>query len=87
MPLLGFSVPPPSLSSDVPLRPPGMVRESQTKSQRSADEGSSPRVEAISTCKHPVVCLDLDVIADEVAARLAASLLGHLLFLKNQVPL
>lgn len=36
----------------------------------------------------PLVRLtDADVISDEVAARLATSLLGHVLFLKGQIPL
>ena len=77
MPLLGFSVSPPSLSTaDVPIQ-----------TQRSVYEDCPPEIEGISTCKHPIVRLDLDVITDEVAARLATSLLGHLLFLKGQVPL
>ncbi|KXN91135.1 hypothetical protein AN958_02819 [Leucoagaricus sp. SymC.cos] len=35
----------------------------------------------------PVVALDVDVLTDIIAARLATSLLGHVLFLKNQIPL
>lgn len=35
----------------------------------------------------PVVVLDVDCITDTLAARLAISLLGHVLFLKNQIPL
>jgi hypothetical protein len=35
----------------------------------------------------PVVALDVDVVTDAIAARLATSLLGHVLFLKNQIPL
>jgi len=35
----------------------------------------------------PIVSLDVDVITDAVAAGLATSLLGHVLFLKSQVPL
>ncbi|TFK35077.1 hypothetical protein BDQ12DRAFT_612282 [Crucibulum laeve] len=37
--------------------------------------------------KLPVVRLDVDSISDAVASKLATSLLGHILFLKNQVPL
>ncbi|KAJ4485658.1 hypothetical protein J3R30DRAFT_1388299 [Lentinula aciculospora] len=36
--------------------------------------------------KIPRVCLDLDTIPDMMAAKLATSLLGHILFLKNQIP-
>ncbi|KAJ3561257.1 hypothetical protein NP233_g10304 [Leucocoprinus birnbaumii] len=35
----------------------------------------------------PVVVLDVDILTDTIAARLATSLLGHVLFLKNQIPL
>lgn len=35
----------------------------------------------------PIMKLDTDIITDATAARLATSLLGHILFLKNQVPL
>lgn len=35
----------------------------------------------------PIAQLDMEVISDAVAAKLAASLLGHVLFLKGQVPL
>ena len=35
----------------------------------------------------PRVCLDVEGISDVLAARLAICLLGHVLFLKNQVPL
>jgi hypothetical protein len=37
--------------------------------------------------KYPLVKLDTEMITDATAARLATSLLGHVLFLKNQVPL
>lgn len=36
---------------------------------------------------YPVVRLDVEKITDAVAGRLATTLLGHVLFLKNQVPL
>jgi len=39
------------------------------------------------TRRIPEVHLDVDFITDVIAARLATSLLGHVLFLKNQVPL
>ncbi|TRM68718.1 hypothetical protein BD626DRAFT_394119 [Schizophyllum amplum] len=34
----------------------------------------------------PTVSLDVDAIVDEMAARMAVSLLGHVLFLKGQIP-
>jgi hypothetical protein len=36
---------------------------------------------------YPVVRLDVERITDAIAGRLATTLLGHVLFLKNQVPL
>jgi len=36
---------------------------------------------------YPVVRLDVESITDAIAGRLATTLLGHVLFLKNQVPL
>jgi hypothetical protein len=79
MPLLVHSIPPPMTSPDahtssrtgIPEYPPN----------RSSDNAPVP------DCKHPIVRLNLDVITDEVAARLATSFLGHVLFLKSQVPL
>ena len=41
----------------------------------------------MSDSEYPLVKLDTDIITDATAARLATSLLGHILFLKNQVPL
>ena len=35
----------------------------------------------------PVVQLQTETVTDTVAARMAISLLGHVLFLKNQIPL
>lgn len=43
------------------------------------DEEEPPRI--------PTVVLDVDEIADDMAARMATSLLGHVLFLKGQIPL
>ncbi|KAL1752558.1 hypothetical protein FB107DRAFT_293042 [Schizophyllum commune] len=42
------------------------------------DEEEPPRI--------PTVVLDVDEIADDMAARMATSLLGHVLFLKGQIP-
>jgi hypothetical protein len=35
----------------------------------------------------PLITVDQEVITDAMAASLATSLVGHVLFLKNQVPL
>lgn len=45
----------------------------------------TPNVAVTSTV--PTVVLDTDVVSDNMAARLCISFLGHVLFLKNQVPL
>jgi hypothetical protein len=45
------------------------------------DEGT------MTVCGVPVVQLQTETVTDVVAARMAISLLGHVLFLKNQIPL
>ncbi|KAF8552631.1 hypothetical protein OG21DRAFT_1415764 [Imleria badia] len=40
----------------------------------------------VVTSTVPTVVLDTDVVSDNMAARLCTSFLGHVLFLKNQVP-
>jgi hypothetical protein len=37
--------------------------------------------------KIPSITLDADLVTDSMAARLCISLIGHVLFLKSQVPL
>ncbi|KAH0839384.1 hypothetical protein J3R83DRAFT_82 [Lanmaoa asiatica] len=44
----------------------------------------TPNIAVASTV--PTVVLDTDVVSDNMAARLCISFLGHVLFLKNQVP-
>ncbi|KAF8644192.1 hypothetical protein AX16_008632 [Volvariella volvacea WC 439] len=39
------------------------------------------------TTNVPVICLDLDIIPNTIASKLARSFTGHVLFLKSQVPL
>ncbi|KAL0569015.1 hypothetical protein V5O48_012950 [Marasmius crinis-equi] len=61
------------------------VQIGSISSQRSGvvlpveDESRKPRI--------PTVRLDVPIITDSIAARLATTLLNHVLFLKNQVPL
>jgi hypothetical protein len=51
-------------------------------------EATSARTLGIAvTSTVPTVVLDTDVVSDNMAARLCTSFLGHVLFLKNQVPL
>lgn len=44
-------------------------------------------VEEKVATSYPLVKLEVDKVTDATAGRLATSLLGHVLFLKNQVPL
>ena len=62
----------------------------QPKSPKSSDatsqaENVPPQITAV--CAVPVVLLDTDSIATDMAACLACSLLEHVLFLKSQIPL
>ena len=98
MPYLTFSdAPPPSQTIGAPDK---NVKAAQTVPEKAPTESVPP--EAITTTAvdtstatngdrppnaYPVVQLDVDALSDAVAARLAASLLAHVLFLKNQVPL
>lgn len=91
MPLIGFNnSPPPSSHSLRPelrddevsnLDPPKLSKvPSDNDAQADVTDGSSFN-------HFPLVRLDVDVITDSMAGRLATSLLGHVLFLKNQIPL
>jgi len=78
-----------SPAPDVPtLAPP---RHDAKKADSIINEGAetmSARNPSIAvTSAMPTVVLDTDVVSDNMAARLCASFLGHVLFLKNQVPL
>lgn len=44
-------------------------------------------VDASTASTYPMVKLDTEKITDATAGRLATSFLGHVLFLKNQIPL
>lgn len=89
MPLIGLNnSPPPSshllrddgASNHDPLRPKLLKVPSDSDAQAHVNDG-------ISLNHFPLVRLDVDVITDSMAGRLATSLLGHVLFLKNQIPL
>ncbi|KII83373.1 hypothetical protein PLICRDRAFT_47263 [Plicaturopsis crispa FD-325 SS-3] len=53
---------------------------------RISDANSMPQVLEASSSKIPIVTLKEDTMSDLMAARLVMSFLGHILFLKNQVP-
>ncbi|KAF9457259.1 hypothetical protein BDZ94DRAFT_1228228 [Collybia nuda] len=75
--------------------PPLSFHPDEPKSERHVD--SSPQSPPLNleinvepgttqTCRYPTVRLNVDVVTDLIAARLATSFLGHILFLKSQVP-
>lgn len=91
MPLIGFNTPPP---------PSHLLRDNEASNRDSlkgkslkivsvgeADATATSVTEGSSLNRFPLVRLDVDVITDSLAGRLATSLLGHVLFLKNQIPL
>ena len=54
---------------------------------RDESDATASVTEGSSLNHFPIVRLDVDVITDSIAGRLATSLLGHVLFLKSQIPL
>lgn len=95
MPFLVLEDPPPtkivSLDNGSKKRTEENVIATTTTTE-SVEESKPPAQEIDSVeddlgIKYPIVKLDSDKISDSTAGRLATSLLGHVLFLKNQVPL
>lgn len=75
-----------------PQQPPGVgftgLKNVDEPANGVADVARPPSIDEVTAKSGvPVVRLDVDAISDAVAARLATSLLGHVLYLKNQVPL
>lgn len=93
MPLISFNTPPPSShllrDDEASNRDPLTGNSLKIASVGEADAtGSAVSVaDGSSLNRFPLVRLDVDVITDSIAGRLATSLLGHVLFLKNQIPL
>ena len=77
-----------SPASDVPtlapLRHDTKNADSLINKEKETTSTSAP---ITMTSTIPTVVLDTDVVSDNMAARLCTSFLGHVLFLKNQVPL
>lgn len=63
----------------VPMKSESLLKTTVSKTEDTFDKALVTR--------YPVVKLDVEKIEDATAARLATSLLGHVLFLKGQVPL
>ena len=76
-------------ASDVPTL--SLLQHDTTKPDSTANEepeiSSAKTLSTAVTSTVPTVMLDTDVVSDNMAARLCTSFLGHVLFLKNQVPL
>ena len=76
--LIGFNTPPSShLARDTNCDP---LKDKVVSA--GEDDATS-----VAVNDFPLVRLDVDVITDSIAGRLATSLLGHVLYLKNQIPL
>jgi hypothetical protein len=87
MPIICSADPPPTPTNDIKLINNNGARDPTKAQPLTTPMDFKPDSEANRCCKIPIVRLDTDVITDMMAARLATSLLGHILFLKNQVPL
>jgi hypothetical protein len=82
MPLMGFNTPSPSshvARDDETSKPRGKLFKVDKDHDAAASDGLLNNF--------PLVRLDVDAITDSIAGGLATSLLGHVLFLKNQIPL
>lgn len=89
MPLIGFNNPPPLShlrDDEASIRDPLKGKSLKIVSVGEADATTSV-TDGMSLNRFPLVRLDVDVITDSIAGRLATNLLGHVLFLKNQIPL
>ena len=86
MPLIAFTTPSPS--SHLP-RDDGAPKPDHLngKSLNVASSSIQDDAALCSSNNFPLVRLDVDAITDCIAGRLATNLLGHVLFLKNQIPL
>lgn len=84
MPFIGFNSPSQLIKDDEadPLKEKilNVVSVGEADATASVADGSPLN-------HFPLVRLDVDVITDSMAGRLATNLLGHVLFLKNQIPL
>ncbi|KAK1233301.1 hypothetical protein PQX77_003546, partial [Marasmius sp. AFHP31] len=79
MPVLTPSTAPPS---SLPTKSNGVVPQQNPRSAiplQAEEDSPKPRI--------PTVRLDVPIVTDSIAARLATTLLNHVLFLKSQVPL
>ena len=88
MPLIGFNTSPPHFIRDDETSNPDPLKGRLLNVVSVGEPDATASVADGSPLNHfPLVRLDVDVITDSIAGRLATSLLGHVLFLKNQIPL
>lgn len=73
------------LSAPLPKSKPLAGEPGEFQSKAAQDDGILTA--SMSGSGVPVVQLQTETVTDVVAARMAISLLGHVLFLKNQIPL
>jgi len=84
MPLMAFNAPLPSSRDSGASK----LDPLKGKSSNADDAAAAVSITGGNPLNHyPLVRLDVDIITDSIAGRLATSLLGHVLFLKNQIPL
>ncbi|KAF8874542.1 hypothetical protein BD779DRAFT_252120 [Infundibulicybe gibba] len=77
--------PPPKSSPATKATAHGSPAATTSEAAQPAN-GSEPRGDSSPPPRIPIVRLDTDVVVDEMAASLAVSFLGHVLFLKNRYP-
>lgn len=92
MPILTPALNPPGFEPEAQQKPIDVVGTVDQLDSASLSPNLTPQKSQSSSAelpksKIPSITLLSDVITDSMAARLGASLLGHVLFLKNQVPL
>lgn len=88
MPVLTFEQPPPNGRVLIDLSSPAKLGPKTTPlHDLKSTVATIQDLEEAPPNAYPVVRLDVDMISEATASRLAASLLGHVLFLKNQIPL
>ncbi|KAK0205822.1 hypothetical protein DFS33DRAFT_1498503 [Desarmillaria ectypa] len=84
MPLLAPSFLPSDVDFSVPVSTQRPITNA-TAPKTAEESGGKDNV--VEESKIPSVQLEMDSITDTIAASIACSLLGHVLFLKNQIPL
>ena len=77
----------PLVRASEPPRPFSSQGDARTNTVTDAPDQNAGNPDPKPTTSIPVVRLDVDAVSDALAAGLAVALVGHVLFLKSQVPL